>query len=277
MSLSNRIAIVTGGSKGIGGAIARRLASAGATVAIAARSIDTAADDLPGTAQEIIGQIEEAGGKAVAIACDVESASARKSLIDQVMARFGRLDILVNNAGRAVLEPHENWRMDDMRSQLEQYVLGPIDLVMHALPHMKARGEGWIVNLGSSSALQVRGVNVEPPFGSNLAFYGGIKAMVHRYTMGLATELRDANIAVHVVAPTTAVETPGTDALGLTDPEKKISFERVEHIAEAALALVEEPASVRTGIVAFSHKWLDEIGRSTMSLDGRHVVEARKV
>lgn len=275
MKLENRIAIVTGGSKGIGAAIAQRLASAGATVVLAARSIDAAADDLPGTAQEVIRKIEAAGGSAIAISCDVEDAASREALIDQVIARFGRLDILINNAGRAVLEPHDNWRMPDMRSQLEQYVLGPIDLITHALPHMKARGEGWIVNLGSSSGLQVRGVDIDPPFGADLAFYGGIKAMVHRYTTGLATELKDKNIAVHVVAPTTAIATPGTDALGLTDPDKKITFEKVEHIAEATLALVEEPASVRTGIVAFSHKWLDQIGRSTMSLDGATVVQQR--
>lgn len=275
MKLSNRVAIVTGGSKGIGAAIARRLASAGATVVIAARSIDAAADDLPGTANAVIHAIEGAGGRAVAISCDVENAESRALLVSEVMQRFGRIDILVNNAGRAVLEPHDGWRMIDLRSQLEQYVLGPIDLVMHVLPHMKTRGEGWIVNLGSSSGLQVRGVDIDPPFGNDLAFYGGIKAMVHRYSTGLATELKDWNIAVHVVAPTTAIITPGTDALGLTAEDKNVDFEQVEHIAEAALALVEQPASVRTGLVAFSHGWLDQIGRSTMSLDGRSIIQVR--
>lgn len=275
MTLSDRVAIVTGGSKGIGAAIAQRLASAGATVVIAARSINAAADDLPGTATEVIQTIEKAGGTAVAIACDVENAESRAALVAEVMQRFGRIDILINNAGRAILEPHEGWRMTDLRSQLEQYILGPIDLIMHALPHMKARGEGWIVNLGSSTGVQVRGVDIDPPFGTDLSFYGGIKAMVHRYTTGLATELRDENIAVHVVAPTTAIVTPGTDALGLTDGDQGFVFERIEHIAEATLALVEQPPQVRTGIVAFSHKWLEQIGRSTMSLDGQLIVQTR--
>ncbi len=103
MTLSNRVAIVTGGSKGIGAAIAQRLASAGATVVIAARSINATADDLPGTAADVIKTIESAGGKAVAIACDVENAESRAALVAEVMEQFGRIDILVNNAGRAVL------------------------------------------------------------------------------------------------------------------------------------------------------------------------------
>jgi NAD(P)-dependent dehydrogenase (short-subunit alcohol dehydrogenase family) len=275
MSLDGRVAIVTGGSKGIGAAIAQRLASAGATVVLAACSIDAAADDLPGTAREVIGKIEANGGKAVAIACDVEDAESRAHLIRGVIECFGRIDILINNAGRAILEPHENWKTSDLRSQAEQYIYGPIDLIMQALPHMKRQGQGWIVNLGSSSGMQVKGVDVDPPFGSNLAFYGGLKAMVHRYSTSLATELLKANIAVHVVAPVGAIETPGTTALGLVTPAMADRFEPVEHIAEAALALAERPAAERTGIVAMSYKWLDKIGRSTRSLDGRSVVEAR--
>ena len=276
--LAGRVAIVTGGSKGIGRAIAERLASAGATVVIAARSIDKSADDLAGTANEVVRLIGERGGTAVAIACDVENEASRAALIDEVIARFGRIDILVNNAGRAVLEPVAEMKLATLHGQAEQYMFAPLHLALLAIPHMKAQGEGWIVNLGSHSALPIQGSledNLQAELG--LAFYGALKTAVHRFTIGFAIELLQHNIAVNVVAPVLAIATPGTAALGLVTPEMAAYLEDIEHIAEATVALVARPPREQSGVVGFSYEYLDGIGRPTMALDGRSVHTPRAV
>ncbi len=100
--LTGKTAIVTGASRGIGRGIAERLGSAGATVVLAARSLDQSQDGLSGTLQETAAAIEASGGKAIIIACDVESQQSRAALIAETIERTGRLDILVNNAGRAL-------------------------------------------------------------------------------------------------------------------------------------------------------------------------------
>jgi NAD(P)-dependent dehydrogenase (short-subunit alcohol dehydrogenase family) len=275
-NLNHRIAVVTGASRGIGRAIAERLASAGATVVIAARSIDASADGLPGTALEVVNLIESRGGKADAIACDVENDASRAALIDQVIKKHGRIDILVNNAGRAVLEPVAEMKLVTMRAQAEQYVFAPLDLSLRAIEHMKQQGKGWIVNLGSHSAEPILGpLENHLQAETGLAYYGALKAAVHRFTIGFAIELLAHNIAVNAVAPVLAIATPGVAALGMVTPEMAPYFERIEHIAEAALALVSKSPREQTGVIAFSHKFLDEIGRSTRTLDGREVLQQR--
>jgi NAD(P)-dependent dehydrogenase (short-subunit alcohol dehydrogenase family) len=275
-NLNHRIAVVTGASRGIGRAIAERLASAGATVVIAARSIDASADGLPGTALEVVNLIKSRDGKADAIACDVENDASRAALIDQVIKKHGRIDILVNNAGRAVLEPVAEMKLVTMRAQAEQYVFAPLDLSLRAIEHMKQQGEGWIVNLGSHSAEPILGpLENHLQAETGLAYYGALKAAVHRFTIGFAIELLAHNIAVNAVAPVLAIATPGVAALGMVTPEMAPYFERIEHIAEAALALVSKPPREQTGVIAFSHKFLDEIGRSTRTLDGREILQQR--
>jgi len=270
--LDGRIAIVTGGSKGIGRAIAERLAAAGATVVIAARSIDRPADDLAGTASEVVALIERRGGRATAIACDVEDEASRAALIEAVVARFGRIDILVNNAGRAVLEPVADMTLATCRAQAEQYLFAPLHLSLLAVEQMKRQGEGWIVNLGSHSALPIEGTleqNLQAETG--LAFYGALKTAVHRLSLGLAIELLEHNIAVNVVAPVLAIATPGTASLGLVTPEMAQYMEPIEHIAEATVALCGRPPRAQSGVVGFSYEYLDRIGRPTMTLDGSAV------
>lgn len=274
--LAGRVAVVTGSSRGIGRAIAERLASAGATVVLAARSITVTTDGLAGTAQEGVSVIESRGGKAIAIACDIENAASREALIREVIERFGRIDILVNNAGRAVLESVAQMKLDTIHAQAEQYVFAPLHLSLLAIGHMKTQGKGWIVNLGSHSAEPVL-----PPLEeklqteTGLAYYAALKTAVHRFSVGFAVELLADNIAVNVVAPVAAIATPGTEALGLVTPELAPYFEKIEHIAEATVALCVKPPREQTGVIAYSFQFLDEIGRSTWSLDGQDVIAVR--
>lgn len=274
--LKGKVAVVTGASRGIGRGIAERLGSAGATVVVSARSLAASHDGLAGTLQETCAAIEAAGGKAIALACDVEDAASRANLIKEVIARCGRIDILVNNAGRALHEPLESFTPEKTVSQVQQYLVAPYELARLAVPHMKKQGAGWIVNLGSSTAHAPEG----PPYDDysthgGAALYAALKASIHRLSISLAAELLASNISVNVVAPVGAVMTPGVDALGVIQPGMEAYVEPVDHIAEAALALVSAEPENLTGKIAFSWMYLDEIGRTTMSLDGRSVITKR--
>lgn len=265
--LEGRVAIVTGASRGIGKAIAERLASAGATIVAAARSLSQS-DDLPGTVEATVALIKERGGKAVAMACDVEAEADRDRLVAVTIAELGRIDILVNNAGRAVLEDVEEMSYGHCESQTRQYLLGPLDLILRTFPHMRTQGAGWIVNLGSATA--------NPPYRkTGLNYYGALKAAIHRMTTGFAVELADHNISVNAVAPVSAILTPGVDSLDIITEAMMSRVEPIEHIAEAALAVAEAAPRELTGQILFSHQFLDEIGRSTWSLDGKRIVHER--
>jgi len=274
--LEGKVAIVTGASRGIGRAIAERLGGAGATVVLAARSVDASVNELSGTLLETAAAIEASGGKAILIACDVENAASRANLINETIAKAGRIDILVNNAGRALHESIDSFTTEKVVSQVEQYLISPYELTRLAVPHMRKQGAGWIVNLGSSTAITPNG----PPYDDytthgGAALYAALKTSIHRLTVSLAAELMADNISVNVVAPVGAILTPGVEALGVITEETKAYVEAPEHIAEAALALIAAEPRTMTGKIAFSYMFLDEIGRSTHSLDGKHIIQSR--
>ena len=274
--LAGKVAVVTGASRGIGKSIAERLGAAGATVVLAARSLDSTHDGLTGTLNQTAAAIEASGGKAIQIACDVEDEASRGNLIAETVRRAGRIDILVNNAGRALHESLESFTAAKTRSQVEQYLVAPFELARLAVPHMRKQGAGWIVNLGSSTAIPPQG----PPYDDyathgGAALYAALKASVHRLTINLAAELLASNISVNVVAPVGAILTPGVEALGVITEETKAYVEPVEHIAEATLALVSASPQTMTGKIAFSYMFQDEIGRSTHSLDGKAILQNR--
>lgn len=270
--LVGRTALVTGSSRGIGRAIAQRLAAEGATVAVTARNHTPSrstraglATVLPGTIDETIGLIENAGGSALGLAVDLEDNNARDGLIDQVLDRTGRIDILVNNAGFADYSVIEEMSLETFDRTVEHYLRTPFVLTKGAVPHMRKQGAGWIVNIGS-----VTGVAPVRPYReynktSGDVLYGSVKAALHRFTQGVAAELLDANIAVNCVGPSTAVRTPGAAQL-IPD---SFPTESVEYLAETVLAMCHLPAAERTGLVAFSlhYPWSQRLRVHT--LDGK--------
>lgn len=269
--LCGRTALVTGSSRSIGRAVAQRLAAEGATVIVTARSNQPStsvrggvAAALPGTIGETVTLIEAAGGRAIAVAADLEDAAQREQLITEVLGRTGQLDILVNNAGFADYAMVEHMSEETFDRTIDHYLRIPFALTKAVVPHMRKRGGGWIVNIGSVTGL----APVRPYRDYNKTagdvVYASCKAALHRFTQGVAAELVDDNIAVNCVGPSTAVRTPGAAQL-IPD---SFPTEPVEYLAETVLAMCHRPAADCTGLVAFSLHYPLTQGLPVRSLDG---------
>jgi len=275
--LIGKTALVTGSSRGIGRAIAQRLAAEGATVVVTARNHEASlsvrggsAAALPGTIAETIELIEKAGGTALGVAADLEDAGQRQNLVDDVVDLTGRIDILVNNAGFADYSVIEDMAIDTFDRTVEHYVRTPFVLTKAAVPHMRGQRAGWIVNIGSVTGLAPVRPYRDYNKTSGDVIYASMKAALHRFTQGVAAELLDSNIAVNCVGPSTAVRTPGASQL-IPDT---FPTEPVEYLAETVLAMCHRPAAERTGLVAFSlhYPWSQKL--AVHSLDGTAVLPA---
>jgi len=263
-TLRGRIALVTGSSRGIGRAIARRLAAAGATVVVTARSQDRAAD-APGTLAETIELIKADGGRAIALAADLEDPQQRASVVARAAEAAGGLDILVNNAGYADYARVEEMPLQMFERTLEHYLRVPFVLAQAAIPLMRARGAGWIVNIGSVTAQSP--LKPYDWFSRNggATVYAAVKAALNRFSEGLAAELLDSNIAVNMVGPSTAIRTPGASRYIPED----YPTEDVAYLAETVLAMCHLPAAQRTGLLAHSMHFPAALQLPVYSLDGR--------
>lgn len=204
--LENKVAVVTGASKGIGAAIARRLAAEGASVVVNYSSSKDGAD-------KVVAEITAAGGKAIAIGGSVAVEAEVNHLFDEVKKAYGRVDVLVNNAGVYAFNPIEAVTVEEYRRQFDTNVMGTLLTVKAALPLFPATG-GSVVNISSV-------VSTMAPPGSSI--YSGTKGAVDTITRVLAKELGPKNIRVNAINPG-MVATEGTDSAGLigSDMEKQV-------------------------------------------------------
>jgi 3-oxoacyl-[acyl-carrier protein] reductase len=183
-NLTNKTALVTGASRGIGAAIARRLAADGANVAITyTKGADAAA--------QVVKAIEDAGGKAIAIQADATDAKAVNAAVEQTVKTFGQLDILVNNAGTAIPKPFEETTLEEMDQMIDLNVRGVFIATQAALKHLKDGGR--IISIGSCV-----GERATTP---GLAAYSATKGAVKMFTQGLSREVGARGITVNNVQP----------------------------------------------------------------------------
>jgi NAD(P)-dependent dehydrogenase (short-subunit alcohol dehydrogenase family) len=251
-----RIALVTGGSRGLGKAIAQRLAADGATVAITARTMHPDPKYV-GSLHETSEEIERAGGKVVAIQADLSQPEDRERLFAEVVAQVGAPDVLVNNAAVTFLRPLDGFPERRAVLMWQMHVMAPLHLTQMALPGMRERGRGWILNLTSVAGDRIPG----PPFAefdrtAGFGMYGTCKAALNRLTLSLAAELYDDGIAVNAAAPTNPVATPGAGALDLA----KTDTEDIELITETAFRMCQGDPKVLTGRVVQTQAFLREVG-----------------
>jgi 3-oxoacyl-[acyl-carrier protein] reductase len=227
--LEGKIALITGGSRGIGAAIAKRLASDGARVAITySKGADAAAS--------VVKEIERAGGKAIVIQADATDAQASKAAVEKTVATFGKLDVLVNNAGTAIPKTFEETTLEEMDRVLDINVRGVFIATQAALKQMKSGGR--IIMIGSSLGERVLVPGLVP--------YSATKGAVKIFTQALSRELGNRGITVNNVQPG-PIDTdlnPATSEWAV--PQKAVTaldrFGRVDEVA-ALVAFVAGPES----------------------------------
>ena len=262
-----RRALVTGASRGIGAAVAQRLAAEGADVAITARTLDRH-PTLPGSLRETAARLEAYGGRVATIAADLTDADDRARIVPEaVEALGGTVDVLVNNAAAAIYQPMADFALKRRRLTFEVNLHAPVDLAQAVIPAMVARGEGWIVNVSSASARHAPG----PPFaatavGATIGVYGASKAALNRITNALAQELHGTGVRVNTVEPRVAVLSEGADVL-VGASLRPDQIEPMEAMVEATVALCDCTPD-RTGGTFVSLDLVDELGLTVHDLDG---------
>jgi 3-oxoacyl-[acyl-carrier protein] reductase len=227
--LEGKIALITGGSRGIGAAIAKRLAADGASVAIT-YSKDASA------ASAVVKAIEIEGEKAVAIQADAADTEAVKGAVEKTVATFGRLDVLVNNAGTAVPKTFEETTLEEMDRVIDINVRGTLVATQAVLKHMKSGGR--IIMIGSCVG--------ERAMTPGLVAYAATKGAVKMFTQGLSREVGSRGITVNNVQPG-PIDTDLNPAAGeWAVPQKAATaLDRYGHVDEVAalVAFVAGPES----------------------------------
>ena len=245
--LRGRVAVVTGASRGIGKALAIRLAQAGADVAVAAKS-EHSTERLPGSIHETADAIRGLGGRALAIPTDVRNEEAIRNLIERTLAEFGRLDILVNNAGAI-------WTQTILQTPPQRF-----DLMMgvnaraayiacyYALPHMVKQQWGHVLNMCPP-------LNERPAPGK--VAYMMSKLGMARVAMGVAAEHERDNIAGNTLWPRSIIETQASIGWKMAD---RSQWRTPEIVCDASLAIFAQEPRTCTG-----RQWIDEEALTTLA------------
>lgn len=225
LSLTGRTAVVTGGSRGIGYAIADALAGAGANVVIGART----AEDVARAAGEL--EANHATGRCMGMRCDVRSQEDCEGLVERAVDVFGGLDILVNNAGIGRFAPVSDMSAEDWRAVIETNLNSLFYCSHAALPHLKRSGAGWIINIGS-----LAGKNAFP----GGAAYNASKHGLIGFSEALMQEVRHDNVRVSYIMPgSVATDFSHPGGIDRREDEWKIA---AEDVAQIVVDLLEMPA-----------------------------------
>ena len=219
--LTGKIAIVTGGSKGIGRSIAEGLVNEGVSVCISARSrheIDEA----------VLAMRSLDKGKATGVVADVCNYSQVKAMFELVESQFGGIDILINNAGIGIFQTVEEMSVEDFRSIMETNLFGVFYCCHEAIPRMKTRGGGYIINISS-----LAGTNAHP----RMAAYNASKFGLNGFSEALMQEVRHDNIKVSYIMPGSVNTEFGND-----EPSPSKSWQlQPEDVAEVVMDLLAHP------------------------------------
>ncbi len=238
--LNEKVALITGGSRGIGAAIAKRLAADGANVAITyTKGADAAAS--------VVKDIERAGRKAIAIQADATDADAVEAAVEKTVATFGRLDVLVNNAGTAIPKPFEETTLEELDRLIDTNVRGTFVATQAALKHMKS--DGRIIMIGSSVGERVMVPGLVP--------YSATKGAVKMFSQGLSREVGSRGITVNNIQPG-PIDTDLNPAAGeWAVPQKAVTaLDRYGHVEEVA-ALVSFVAGPESSYITGANLTVD--------------------
>ncbi len=240
MKLKDKVAIITGASRGLGKILALNFAREGARVVVAART-EVENERLPGTIYQTVESIKAAGGDALAVKCDVTSEESIIEMVTRALQAYGHVDILVNNAGTAVPQPIKDLTLKRWELVLKVNLTGAFLCSKAVLPGMMERQRGSIINVTSIDAI-----------GRSSGFtgvgYGVSKAALERFTYSLASEVGQYNIAVNALKPREGIATEGL--LAVSRGAGRERWDTPDKFIKAALFLANQTAAGVTGVVA---------------------------
>ena len=238
MSFQNKTVLITGGTRGIGKAIALRLAKEGANIVIAAKSVEENAK-LGGTIFTAAAEVEAAGGKALAVQCDIRFEDQVQNVIDKTIEKFGSLDILINNASAISLtgtEQTEPKRFDLMH---DINVRGTFFVTKACIPHLKKAENPHILTLSPP-------INMDPKWFDKHVAYTITKFSMSMMTIGWAKELKKDRIAANALWPRTTIDTAAVR--NLLGGQVLANMSRtVDILADAAYYILRQPSGECTG------------------------------
>lgn len=279
--LDGQTVIVTGASRGIGTEIAKALAAEGGKVVCVARTLHPGGHDManymkdqgrpgeaatpfPGSLEETVSQIKEAGGEATALEADISTEAECERLVNEARNLYGPIDVLVNNAALAVFLPVAEMPLASWYQSFQIIIHAPFILSKLVLEDMVLRKHGAIVNVSSSGVIGPgRGPYLTKVATPGTSGYGAAKAALERFTQGLAQEVADDGIAVTAVAPSLIVPTSGAVFHGGARYLGDENGEPPEVMGQATLLLATEPAEKVNGRVTYSQQILKEFGWAT--------------
>jgi citronellol/citronellal dehydrogenase len=238
MSFANKTAIITGATRGIGKAMALRLAKEGANIVIAAKSVEEN-PKLGGTIFSAAAEIEAAGGKALAVQCDIRFEDQIQNVVDKAVATFGGIDILINNASAISLtgtEQTESKRFDLMHTI---NVKGTFFVTKACIPHLKKSANPHILTLSPP-------VTLEPKWFEKHVAYTLTKFNMSMMTIGWAAEFKKDRIAANTLWPRTTIDTAAVRNLLGGETLAKMS-RTPEILADAAYYILRQPSGQCTG------------------------------
>jgi NAD(P)-dependent dehydrogenase (short-subunit alcohol dehydrogenase family) len=261
MSLSGKVAIVTGSSRGIGKAMALGLARAGAAVVVAARS-EMERPHAPGTIYATAAEIEALGGKALPVRCNVREEENIYAMAQRALDALGRIDVLVNNAGVGTYRPFLEATVKEWDLVMDINLRAPFICCKAVVPIMMEQGGGSIINISSHAATNIFSSTLNADPGAEIALmgqaYGAAKAGLERLTWGLAAELGRYNIAVNALKPLRPVLTEGFQA---QRPDADFStWATPEDMVKAAVFLAQQDAHGLTGAVVTAEEIVRRLG-----------------
>jgi 3-oxoacyl-[acyl-carrier protein] reductase len=264
-SLDGHVALVTGGRRGIGRGIARRLAAQGASVVIGVMNRSESFVD------ETVDLFAREGYKLALVEGDLADPLARADMVARAGSFFGPVDILVNNAALNPRTTPASMTLADRRLMFEVNFQAPVDLIQQALPTMRERKWGRVLNLMSDSIRQPSIPYAGPAvYTHTIAVYGASKAALERYTKGLAAELDGSGIQVNGVYPhQVCVTEEQSEAAKVALRLKPELAEGIEMMAEAAMLLIAGPV---TGVSSSSRQLVQMFQQPLLALDGRTVI-----
>ena len=245
--LTCRVAVVTGASRGIGKALAIRLAQEGADVVVASKS-EQSTERLPGSIHETADAIRATGRRALAVPTDVRDEDAIRNLIDRTVAEFGRLDILVNNAGAIWTQPILQTPPKRFDLMMGVNVRAAYIACYYALPHMVNQQWGHVLNMCPQLTTQASPGKVA---------YMISKLGMARVALGVAAEHKRDNIAGNTLWPRTIIETQASIAWKMAD---RSQWRTPEIVCDASLAIFAQEPRTCTG-----HQWIDEDALATLA------------